>query len=91
MHYVDDPDIRGCERPGPCNDWPVGQAPCDGRTVQAADRPTHFLGFPISRAKTMAQIGNAFAEAIAAINASKKRTTPTRNRRIAQPQTWHAA
>jgi hypothetical protein len=48
MHYVADRDIRGYERPGACNHWPVGQAPCDGRTVQAADRPTHFLGFPIS-------------------------------------------
>lgn len=49
MHYVKDRDIRGYERPGACNHWPVGQARCDGRTVQAADRPTHFLGFPISR------------------------------------------
>lgn len=48
MHYVTDRDIRGYERPGACNHWPVGQARCDGRTVQAADRPTHFLGFPIS-------------------------------------------
>ena len=48
MHYVKDRDIRGYQRPGACNHWPVGQALCDGRTVQAADRPTHFLGFPIS-------------------------------------------
>jgi len=48
MHYVKDRDIRGYARPGACNHWPVGQARCDGRTVQAADRPTHFLGFPIS-------------------------------------------
>jgi len=48
MHYVTDRDLRGYERPGACNHWPVGQARCDGRTVQAADRPTHFLGFPIS-------------------------------------------
>jgi hypothetical protein len=48
MHYVNDRDIRGYERPGACNHWPVGQACCDGRTAQAADRPTHFLGFPIS-------------------------------------------
>jgi hypothetical protein len=48
MHYVTDRNLRGYERPGACNHWPVGQAPCDGRTVQAADRPTHFLGFPIS-------------------------------------------
>jgi len=48
MHYVRDRNIAGYERPGACNHWPVGQARCDGRTVQAADRPTHFLGFPIS-------------------------------------------
>jgi hypothetical protein len=48
VHYVNDRDIRGYERPGACNHWPVGQARCDGRTVQADDRPTHFLGFPIS-------------------------------------------
>jgi len=48
MHYVTDRNIRGYDRPGACNHWPVGQARCDGRTVQAADRPTHFLGFPIS-------------------------------------------
>ena len=41
MHYVNDRDIRGYERPGACNHWPVGQARCDGRTVQADDRPTH--------------------------------------------------
>jgi hypothetical protein len=48
MEYVKDRDIRGYERHGACNHWPVGQARCDGRTAQAADRPTHFLGFPIS-------------------------------------------
>ena len=48
MHYVTDRNIGGYDRPGACNHWPVGQARCDGRTVQAADRPTHFLGFPIS-------------------------------------------
>jgi hypothetical protein len=39
---------KGLDTPGSCNHWPVGQARCDGRTVQAADRPTHFLGFPVS-------------------------------------------
>jgi hypothetical protein len=39
---------KGLDTPGACNHWPVGQALCDGRTVQAADRPTHFGGFPIS-------------------------------------------
>ena len=36
------------DAPGSCNHWPVGQAACDGRTVQAADRPTHCCGFPIT-------------------------------------------
>jgi len=50
MHYVKDLRLgsRGLAVPGNCNHWPVGQALCDGRTAQAADRPTHFLGFPIS-------------------------------------------
>jgi len=50
MGYVTDRRLgsRGLAVPGACNHWPVGQALCDGRTVQAADRPTHFLGFPIS-------------------------------------------
>jgi len=50
MRYVADRGMgeRGLDIPGSCNHWPVGQAACDGRTVQAADRPTHFLGFPIS-------------------------------------------
>jgi hypothetical protein len=39
---------NGLDVPGSCNHWPVGQAACDGRTAQAPDRPTHFLGFPIS-------------------------------------------
>ncbi len=50
MHYVKDRKLgdRGLDIPGACNHWPVGQALCDGRSVQVADRPTHFLGFPIS-------------------------------------------
>jgi hypothetical protein len=50
MQYVKDRRLgpRGLDIPGACNHWPVGQMACDGRTVQAADRPTHFLGFPIS-------------------------------------------
>jgi hypothetical protein len=50
MHYLKDRQLgpRRLHVPGACNHWPVGQALCDGRTVQAADRPTHFLGFPIS-------------------------------------------
>ena len=41
MKYLKDRDIRGLQGPGSCNHWPVGQAVCDGRTSQAADRPTH--------------------------------------------------
>ena len=48
MHYIMDRNIGNFEHPGSCNHWPVGQAYCDGRRTQAADRPTHFLGFPIS-------------------------------------------
>ena len=50
MGYVRDFGMgpKRLDIPGSCNHWPVGQARCDGRTVQAADRPTHFFGFPIS-------------------------------------------
>jgi hypothetical protein len=48
MHNVRDFSISRYKGPGSCNHWPVGQALCDGRTAQAADRPTHFMGFPIS-------------------------------------------
>jgi len=48
MHYIGDRNIKAFESPGSCNHWPVGQAYCDGRITQAADRPAHFLGFPIS-------------------------------------------
>jgi len=50
MHYVSDRRLgpRGLDVPGACNHWPVGHARCDGRSVYSADRPTHFLGFPIS-------------------------------------------
>ena len=41
MNYVRDFSIRSYDRAGSCNHWTVGQALCDGRTVQAADRPTH--------------------------------------------------
>ncbi|MBT8045516.1 MAG: LamG domain-containing protein [Verrucomicrobiae bacterium] len=53
MRGVRDFKMRGAgmNTPGYCNHWPVGQARCDGRTVQAADRPTHFLGFPITTPK----------------------------------------
>jgi hypothetical protein len=48
MDYITDRDIKNLKSPGSCNHWPVGQAYCDGSRVVAADRPTHFLGFPIS-------------------------------------------
>lgn len=48
MECVNDRNEKELARPGACNHWPVGQLPCDGRTSQAPDQPTHFLGFPIS-------------------------------------------
>ena len=48
MEDVTDRNEKELARPGACNHWPVGQLPCDGRTSQAPDQPTHFLGFPIS-------------------------------------------
>jgi len=48
MEHVADRNLLELARPGACNHWPVGQLPCDGRTSQAPDQPTHFLGFPIS-------------------------------------------
>jgi len=50
MHYVTDLALEpgGLTVPSGCNHWPVGQMRCDGRAVQAADRPTHFLGCPMS-------------------------------------------
>jgi hypothetical protein len=50
MHYVTDLCLEegGLNVPSGCNHWPVGQMRCDGRAVQAADRPTHFLGCPMS-------------------------------------------
>ncbi len=48
MGYLRDMDIRALARPGSSNHWPVAQIPSDGRTSQAPDGPSHFLGFPIS-------------------------------------------
>ena len=48
MEYLWDRDIKALSRPGACDHWPVSQNPCDGRTAQTSDHPTHFLGFPIS-------------------------------------------
>lgn len=48
MGYLRDMNIASLSRPGSGNHWPVGQTLSDGRTSQAADRASHFLGFPIS-------------------------------------------
>ncbi len=48
MEYLNDRDIRSLQNYGSCNHWPVGEPNCDGRVAQTGDRPTHFLGFPIS-------------------------------------------
>jgi hypothetical protein len=48
LHNVNDRNEKDWTRPGACSHWPVGQLPCDGRTSQAPDQPTHFLGFPIA-------------------------------------------
>ena len=48
MRYLRDMDIRALARPGSANHWPEAQIPSDGRTSQAPDRASHFLGFPIS-------------------------------------------
>jgi hypothetical protein len=48
MDYLRDMDARALSGPGSSNHWPVAQILSDGRTSQAADRVSHFLGFPIS-------------------------------------------
>ena len=48
MGYLWDMDERSLERPGSSSHWPVGRIWSDGRTAQAPDRTTSFLGFPIS-------------------------------------------
>lgn len=48
MNYLIDRDIKSLSNWGSCNHWPVGEPNCDGRRVQAGDRATSFLGFPIS-------------------------------------------
>jgi len=60
MNYVHDRDIAALSRPGSCSHWPVGQAACDGRSSQATDRPTHFLGFPISSPPVHAEAGRSW-------------------------------
>ena len=48
MTYLWDLDERSLKRPGSSSHWPVGKLWSDGRTAQAPDRATSFLGFPIS-------------------------------------------
>ncbi len=48
MNYLKDMNIASLSRPGSCSHWPVGQVPSDGRTTQAVDRASSFLGFPIT-------------------------------------------
>jgi hypothetical protein len=48
MMYLRDLNKRSLSRPGSSSHWPVGQILSDGRTSQAADRASSFLGFPIS-------------------------------------------
>ncbi|HUG53039.1 MAG TPA: LamG domain-containing protein [Vicinamibacteria bacterium] len=49
MSYLRDMNLANLSRPGSGNHWPVGQVLSDGRTSLAADRASHFLGFPISQ------------------------------------------
>jgi len=48
MGYLRDLDERSLARPGSSSHWPVARIWSDGRTAQAPDRATSFLGFPIS-------------------------------------------
>ncbi len=48
MGYLRDMDQRSLPGPGSSDHWPVAQIHSDGRTSQATDRVSHFLGFPIS-------------------------------------------
>ena len=48
MMYLRDLNKKSLSRPGSSSHWPVGQILSDGRTSQAADRASSFLGFPIS-------------------------------------------
>jgi hypothetical protein len=40
--------LASYDRAGGCNQFPVGQSRCDGRTSRMADRPSHATSFPIS-------------------------------------------
>jgi hypothetical protein len=64
MHYISDRDIESFQSPGTCNHWPVGQAYCDGRRTQAIDRPSHFLGFPISNPVIHQKNGRSYLNSI---------------------------
>ena len=49
MKYLRDRKIApGLDVADGCCHWPVGQPACDGRELQAADRPSHFISFPVS-------------------------------------------
>jgi hypothetical protein len=48
MYGLRDKDILEYTKPGVCTHWPVGQAHCDGITSVAADRPAHYITFPVS-------------------------------------------
>lgn len=50
MHFGKERAMERLKMPGTCNHWPVCQMRSDGRDSQAADRPAHFLGHPISYA-----------------------------------------
>lgn len=64
MNYIGDRNIEAFQSPGSCNHWPVGQAYCDGRRTQAADRPAHFLGFPISNPLIHEKDGRSYLNSI---------------------------
>jgi hypothetical protein len=77
MRYVKDFSVQRYYQHGSCNHWPVGQAACDGRTVQAADRPTHFMGFPISSPPVHDADGRSWWNGLYGMFAGEKETLVT--------------
>ena len=77
MGYVKDFPVEKYNRHGSCNHWPVGQAACDGRTVQAPDRPTHFMGFPISSPPVHDVDGRSWWNGLYGMFAGEKETLVT--------------